>query len=234
MFSYLGITNLNASIVDYNSQHAVIPDYFRKLFLETKQIFPGFAFNIGAGENIYNLSYYGLFSPIIMFSYLFPKLSMINYIQIAMLIITITSVVLMYYFLRSKFNNKYTFLGTLLFLLSAPLIYHTHRHIMFINYMPFLLMGLIGIDKNKKTMIALSVFLMIMTSYYYSVCGIIALSIYYIYKYYEDNKIVKSKVFIRDLLKYIYLVIVGILLSCVLILPTMYVILNISYISSTI
>lgn len=226
IFSYLGITNLNASIVDYNSQHAVIPDYFRKLFLETKQIFPSFAFNIGAGENIYNLSYYGLFSPIIMFSYLFPKLSMINYIQIAMLIITITSVVLMYYFLRSKFNNKYTFLGTLLFLLSAPLIYHTHRHIMFINYMPFLLMGLIGIDKNKKTMIALSVFLMIMTSYYYSVCGIIALSIYYIYKYYEDNKIVKSKVFIRDLLKYIYLVIVGILLSGVLILPTMYVILN--------
>lgn len=226
MFSYLGITNLNASIVDYNSQHAVIPDYFRKLFLETKQIFPSFAFNIGAGENIYNLSYYGLFSPIIMFSYLFPKLSMINYIQIAMLIITITSVVLMYYFLRSKFNNKYTFLGTLLFLLSAPLVYHTHRHIMFINYMPFLLIGLIGIDKNKKTIITLSVFLMIMTSYYYSVCGIIALSIYYIYKYYEDNKIVKSKVFIRDLLKYIYLIIVGILLSGVLILPTMYVILN--------
>ena len=92
--------------------------------------------------------------------------------------------------------------------------------------MPFLLMGLIGVDKNKKTMITLSVFLMIMTSYYYSVCGIIALSIYYIYKYFEDNKIVKSKVFIRDLLKYIYLVIVGILLSGVLLLPTMYVILN--------
>lgn len=226
MFSYLGFTNLNASIVDYNSQHTIIPDYFRKLFLETKQIFPSFAFNIGAGENIYNLSYYGLLSPIIMFSYLFPKIRMIDYIQISMLIITIASVVLMYYFLRGKFNNKYTFLGTLLFLLSAPLIYHTHRHIMFINYMPFLLMGLIGIDKNKKTMIALSVFLMIVTSYYYSVCGIIALSIYYIYKYYEDNKIVKSKVFIRDLLKYIYLVIVGILLSSVLILPTMYVILN--------
>lgn len=226
MFSYLGITNLNASTIDYNSQHAVIPDYFRKLFLETKQVFPSFAFNIGAGENIYNLSYYGLFSPIIMFSYLFPKITMINYIQISMIIITIASVVLMYYFLRSKFNNKYTFLGTLLFLLSAPLIYHTHRHIMFINYMPFLLIGLIGIDKNKKTMITLSVFLMIMTSYYYSVCGIIVLSIYYIYKYYEDNKIVKSKVFIKDLLKYIYLVIVGISLSGVLILPTMYVILN--------
>lgn len=226
MFSYLGITNLNASIVDYNSQHAIIPDYFRKLFLETKQAFPSFAFNIGAGENIYNLSYYGLFSPIIMFSYLFPEITMINYIQISMIIITIASVVLMYYFLRSKFNDKYTFLGTLLFLLSAPVIYHTHRHIMFINYMPFLLMGLIGIDKNKKTTITLSVFLMIMTSYYYSVCGIIALSIYYIYKYYEDNKIVKSKVFIRELLKYIYLVIVGILLSGVLLLPTMYVILN--------
>ena len=174
MFSYLGITNLNASIVDYNSQHAIFPDYFRKLFLETKQAFPSFAFNIGAGENIYNLSYYGLFSPIIMFSYLFPEITMINYIQISMIIITIASVVLMYYFLRSKFNDKYTFLGTLLFLLSAPVIYHTHRHIMFINYMPFLLMGLIGVDKNKKTMITLSVFLMIMTSYYYSVCGIIS------------------------------------------------------------
>ena len=29
---------------------------------------------------------------------------------------------------------------------ATPLLFHSHRHIMFINYMPFLILGLMGID----------------------------------------------------------------------------------------
>ena len=43
-----------------------------QLFYDTKDLFPNFAANLGAGENIYNFSYYGLYSPIILFSYLLP------------------------------------------------------------------------------------------------------------------------------------------------------------------
>ena len=62
------------SELDWGGQHYAIPDYFRKLFYKTGDFFPSFAPNIGCGENIYNLSYYGLYSPIILFSYLLPFL----------------------------------------------------------------------------------------------------------------------------------------------------------------
>ena len=182
LFSMIGFNYVNGSTVDWDSQHVVIPDYFRKLFYDTKDLFPSFAFNLGSGENIYNLSYYGLLSPFILFSYLLPNVSMINYIQIVMVLVVIVSIILMYYWLRKRFNSKYSFLGTLLFLLAAPLIYHTHRHIMFIIYMPFLIMGLMGVDryfdKNKRTLLVISVFLIIMSSYYYSVGSILCLIVY--------------------------------------------------------
>ena len=120
LFSMIGFNYVNGSTVDWDSQHVVIPDYFRKLFYDTKDLFPSFAFNLGSGENIYNLSYYGLLSPFILFSYLLPNVSMINYIQIVMVLVVIVSIILMYYWLRKRFNSKYSFLGTLLFLLAAP------------------------------------------------------------------------------------------------------------------
>ena len=169
IFSIVGFNYVNGSTVDWDSQHVVIPEYFRNLFYDTKDIFPSFAFNLGAGENIYNLSYYGLLNPFILLSYLLPNIPMIKYIEISMICIVISSIICMYFWLRRRFDSKYSFIGTLLFLVSAPLIYHTHRHIMFVNYMPFLILGLYGVDryfeKNKKTLLILSIFLTIMKSY---------------------------------------------------------------------
>ena len=68
------------SPTDWGNQHIVLPDYFRKLFYDTHELFPSFAFNIGAGQNIYNFAYYGLYSPIILLSYLLPFVSMKSYL----------------------------------------------------------------------------------------------------------------------------------------------------------
>ena len=35
------------SKMDFSTQHYMIPDYFRKLFYSTKELFPSFAFNLG-------------------------------------------------------------------------------------------------------------------------------------------------------------------------------------------
>ena len=67
---YTCITKNNyifASKIDFSIQHYVIPEYFRNLFYQTKDIFPDFAPNLGSGQNIYYLSYYGLLNPIIIF-----------------------------------------------------------------------------------------------------------------------------------------------------------------------
>lgn len=230
LFSIVGFNYVNGSEIDWISQHSIFPEYFRTLFYDTKDLFPSFAFNIGAGVNIYNLSYYGLLSPIVLLSYLFPFIKMVNYIQMLMIIVVIISIIFMYYFLKCKFNSKYTFFGTLLFLLSGPLIFHTHRHIMFINYMPFLILSLIGVDKyfesNKKTLLIISVFLIIMSSYYYSVGSIICIFVYYVYRYIEENKKIRLSLFIKDSLKFIFLIIVAIMMSSVLMLPSFYAILN--------
>lgn len=230
LFSIIGINYVNGSEVDWESQHWVIPEYFRTLFYDTKDLFPSFAFNLGAGQNIYNLSYYGLLSPIVLLSYLFPFIHMSLFIQISMVLVVVSSIILMYYFLYDKFDRKYVFVGTLLFMLSAPLIYHTHRHIMFINYMPFLLLALIGVDNyfknNTKTLVVISVFLIIMSSYYYSITSIICIILYGIYKYIEINKKIKFSSFIKDGIKFIFPIIIGICLSGVLIFPTFYALLN--------
>ena len=66
--------------MDWISQHSVIPDYFRKQFYETGNLFPEFAMNLGGGQNIYNYSYYGLYSPLFLLSYALPFVKMSTYV----------------------------------------------------------------------------------------------------------------------------------------------------------
>ena len=220
-------SNMFGSNTDWINQHTIIPEYFRQTFYQTGKLIPNLALNYGGGQNIFNLSYYGLLSPLILPSYLLPFISMTTYLTGINILIVITSSLLFYTFLkRHNFSNSIALTTTLLFTLSAPLIFQMHRHIMFVNYMPFLIMSLIGVDnliqKNKKTLLIISIFLMIMTSYYYSVCGILVVGIYYIYAHLKHHQTFILKTFIKDLLKFISLIFLSIMMSAILLLPTMY------------
>ena len=171
-----------ASKVDFAMQHYLFPEYFRNLFYDTKDLFPDFAFHLGGGQNIYNLSYYGFLSPYILVSYLFPVIPMITYLMIVSFIIVVSSTFLFYKFLKSHhFKPSTCLVVSLLFLFASPIMYHAKRHIMFINYFPFLIGGLFGVDnfiKKKKTGLLITcTTLMIFTSFYYSVAGIVVLII---------------------------------------------------------
>ena len=104
LFAIIGIVILGlskgsylyGSTTDWITQHYPIPEYFRNLFYDTHNLFPNFAFHLGAGQNIYYLSYYGLFSPIILLSYLLPFISMQDYIIITTIISLLTSIYLFY------------------------------------------------------------------------------------------------------------------------------------------
>ena len=232
----VNFTNFFGSKKDWISQHVMFPDYLRKLFYDTGDIFPNFAFNLGGGQNIYNISYYGLFNPIILISYLLPFVSMITYIQFSMIICLIVSIILMYYFLRRRFDLKVrrrfdlkvSFVSTLLFLTAGCFIFHLHRHIMFVDYMPFLLMALIGVnkyfDKKKISLLVISIFLMILTSYYFSVVGLVCVLLYGIFRYIEDkrNDKITVKDFFKEGFKFIFVMLIPVLLSCFLLLPTAY------------
>lgn len=221
---------LYGSILDWNTQHSVIPEYFRSLFYKTLNIFPDFALNLGSGQNIYNYSYYGLFNPVIVLSYFLPFISMKGYIQISSILLVYSSVILFYYFLRkNKINENVSLLSSVVFLTASPLLFHSHRHIMFMNYMPFLILALIGVDKyfekDNSKLLCISTVLIILMSYYYSIPAIISIVIYGVYKYIKLNKKITVKSFFKDGFRFLIPIMIAILISCILLVPTFYAIL---------
>ena len=217
------------STTDWLTQHVTIPEYLRNLFYQTKQLLPNFAPHLGGGVNIYYLSYYGLFSPIVLLSYLFPSISMITYIQLASIAMTILSIILFYHFIRTKYDSNISFLATLVFIGASPITFHSHRHLMFVNYMPFLILALIGVeryfDKQKSGLLIISVFLLIMCSYFYSVGSLFCITLYAIYYYMKKNKLT-FKNFLRAGIKFCLPIITSILMAMIILLPTLYVILT--------
>lgn len=216
LFIILLITkdNIFGSTMDFLNQHIVFPEYLRNTFYETKKIIPSLAFNLGAGQNIYNIAYYGLLNPIILISYLFPFIEMAHYIIIVNIILLLLSNILIYKFMNNKVNEKISLTLTLLYALATPIIFHFHRHFMFVNYMPFLLLALIHIEKNKKTNLIIDIFLIITTSFYYSIPSIITILIYYIYINFDKFKI-------KEFTKILICILIGILMSSILLLPTL-------------
>ncbi len=226
------------STMDYANQHYMIPEYFRTLFYDTHNLFPSLALNLGMGQNIYNFSYYGLFNPLILISYLLPFIKMVTYIKLISILVIILDIIMLYYWVSTKTDSKkIRFISVFLFTMASPIILHSHRHIMFVNYMPFLILGLISIDNyfktNKKLLLILSILLIITTSYFFSIPALIALFIYAIFIYLKENKNINTKDFIKKHLKLALVFMIPILISGVLLLPTLKAILNSRFGSST-
>ena len=213
------------STVDWGGQHYVFPDYFRKLFYETGNLFPSFAPNIGCGENIYYFSYSGLFSPIIMLSYLFPFVEMSLYIQLVSILGIWISILLLYRFMEQRFRKETAFICGLLFLLSTPLVFHSHRHIMFVSYMPFLILAMESVDlmfeRKIKSPLIINTALIILSSYYFAPSSIISISIYATYSYLKRNSSVTAINFLKDAFKFVLCIIAAIMISAILIIPTL-------------
>lgn len=185
---FCGRYGVFASKVDWMSQHSVIPDYFRQQFYETGQLFPEFAANLGGGQNIYNFSYYGLYSPVILISYLLPFVKMGDYLMAASVLELAAAVMLFYRWLLTRnISLEIRFITALFFLLAGPMIFQSYSQVMFVNYMPFLCLALSGVDryfeKGKAGLYIISVFLMILTSFYFSIGGMLVLVLYGLHRY---------------------------------------------------
>jgi len=220
------------SNVDWFSQHVAIPDYLRTLFYDDGRLLPLFLPHLGLGQNSFYFAYHGLLSPIILISYLLPFVAMSTYIQIATVISMMISTVLCYKWIKNNFNKKHqihiAFACSIVFVLAGPLLYHAHRHIMFMVYMPFLMWSLIAVDDyfkhQKRVPLIISTFLLIMTSYYFSVGGILVVGLYALYKTLQTKKL--RLVSFKPLAKVIFFVGVGVLLAGFFLLPTIYTIFN--------
>ncbi len=185
---FVGRHGMFASTVDWISQHSVIPDYFRRQFYQTKELFPEFAAGIGGGQNIYHFAYYGLYHPMILFSYFLPFVKMSDYMIAISFLGVLASVLLLFYWLKShRFSMEINIFVSMLFVLAGPVVFHSCRQVMFVNYMPFLCLSLIGVDRywksGKRGIYTAGIFLMILTSFYFSIGGILAVFLYGMSRY---------------------------------------------------
>lgn len=234
IFSMTGTTNLFGSMTDWVSQHSVLPEYYRQTFYETGELLPEFAFQLGGGQNAYYFGYYGFLNPIILVSYLLPGVSMVTYLQFASVTMLIASVWMFFLWLRhiriafgdaASFGDGAIYTATALFALASPLLFHSHRQIMFVDYMPFLLLALIAVDRffarRRGALLSIAVALLFFTSYFYAVPGVLVITLYGLYRYFSTAENVTFKSFAAKGGGFALCMVTGVFIAAILTIPSL-------------
>ncbi len=210
---------------DWKNQHFAIPEYFRMRFYETHDPFPDFAIQIGCGQNIYNYSYYGIANPLYLPAYILPFIKMSTYIQFISLITVLVSAVMGYFFFKGHFRPKIALILAVMFLCSGGLFYHSHHHIMFMNYFPFLMGMLLGCRCRKTPLNILIMgamsYCIMCTSFYFSVGCFAAAVIYMIYLELEPETHFSIVKFIKRNFTKVIGAVLGCLCSAFMWMPTL-------------
>ena len=134
------------SETDWYSQHMTIADYMRKNFYATGQLFPDFT-GLGGGTNFFSLSYYGFMRPDVLISYFFPNIPIAYFIQGYAILEILAGGGLLYYWLHKKGFSDFTSFVCGFFYLTANCFFQAHRQIMFVNYLPFLILAFLCLDQ---------------------------------------------------------------------------------------
>lgn len=220
-----GTGNLFGSRVDWLSQHTVFPDTFRQIFYESGTLVPEFLFDIGGGQNIFHFAYYGLLSPLILPSYVLPFIDMTTYIICMSVASYLVSGCLVYEFLQKQFRKESALWAGILFLTLPPMTFHFHRHVMFVWYMPFFILALMGIDryfeKKKSGLFVISVCCMILTNYMFSVGCLVFLFAYAVFQILKKEHFL-WKEFGKIIFESIILFLIPVFMTAFLLLPTAY------------
>ncbi len=156
------------STTDWYSQHVTLAETIRKVCIQEKTLAPSWI-SLGGGSNGFQFAYYGYYRPDIILGCLLPQVPMTVLIPVYALSSYLASVLLMQLWLRIKGMTPYVaFFGSMLFLL-AGCFFQTHRQIMFVNYMPFLLLALISLKKRRFALMSICLTLVYLHSFYYAI-----------------------------------------------------------------
>lgn len=202
---------------DWINQHVILADFIRQDFFNTGNIFPDYTLLLGGGINYSDISYYGIMRPEIIISFLFPFIPTYQWIVGSSILIYILTALVCYKWLKYKLNDSKSALFSSLFLVfSSGLLIHTFYHLMFANYLIYVITLLYSIDKyndnnNYKYVIIISTLLLICSSYYFAVGSLIICGMYVLVTNYKDVKLAISKI--------VYMF-SGVLLSSFFLIPT--------------
>lgn len=219
------------SQIDWISQHTVLAEYFRQRFYSTHEFFPQFASELGGGQNIYNFAYYGLYSPVVLLSYAFPFLSMEVWFQIMGILTHTADGVLCFFWLNRHLKKPYSICGAMVLMCSSAVVYHTYAQVMFVDYLPFLLLMLIGVDTCRKTkgkvLLIIGAMGTVLTSFYFAPAAFTAVGIYVLCGTKIEStgkgtdRLKSVLLFLKDCLWQLFPVFYGIVLSAFYLCPVL-------------
>lgn len=214
---------------DWFSQHVAIAESLRQTMLSGHELLPQWI-GLGGGSNSYDFAYYGLLRPDILISCLMPDVEMKYVIAGYAAFSVICSGWFCYGWLQKRGKTRWiSFAGAVLFV-SATCFYHAHHQIMFVNYMPFLVLALIGVDKaverRKISLLAVSVVLIILHSFYYAPACICVIGIYALHRLMETGRLAGKNQWLTGLSRIIFAVALAIGMAMVILLPVAFDILS--------
>ena len=207
------------SNTDWLSQHVTLAETIRNTCLEQHTLLPSWI-NLGGGSNGYQFAYYGFLRADILIGCVFPQIPMVNIVIGYMLAVYLGSVLVMYVWLRTEQTSPLiSWLGSILFM-TAGCLFHMHRQIMFVNYLPFLLSAFLCIRKKYFKWLPLCLLLICLSSFYFSISAFAAVGWYW---YRTEGKAFWKGSFVK---RYIPSVFLAAAMAAALLLPTALVLLE--------
>ena len=207
------------SNTDWLSQHVTLAETIRNACLEQHTLLPSWI-GLGGGSNGYQFAYYGFLRPDILIGCLLPQIPMVDIIIGYMTAVYLCSVLLVYIWLRSeRISPLLAWLGSVLFM-TAGCLFHMHRQIMFVNYLPFLLLAFLCIRKQRYKWLPLCLLLICLSSFYFSISAFAAVGWYW---YRTEGKRFWRGSFLK---RYIPSTVLAAAMAAALLLPTALVLLE--------
>lgn len=207
------------SHTDWLSQHATLAETIRGACLEQHTLLPSWL-GLGGGSNGYQFAYYGFLRPDILIGCLLPQVPMIQILTYYMLAVYLVSVLLCYAWLRSeKMPPVLAFTGSVLFM-TAGCLFHMHRQVMFVNYLPFLFLAFLCVRKKRIRWLPLCMCLICLNSFYFAISAFAAVGWYW---YRQEGRDFWKYSFLK---KYVPCALTAAGMSAALLIPTALVLLE--------
>lgn len=208
---------------DWLSQHLPIAESLRQTMLESGRLLPLYI-DLGGGSSAYDFAYYGLLRPDVLLGCLLPGVGMEYILGGYAVFGLLLGGNLVYVWLRGNCGQnvagrRAAFAGSVLYL-AAGCFFHAHFQLMFVNYLPFLVLSLIGVDRfienRRGILLCVGLTLVYFHSFYYAPSCLCVACIYYLYRTREADTTRDWKMHGRFLLW----ILLSIGLAAVLLLPT--------------
>ncbi len=165
------------SNTDWLSQHVTLAETIRTACLEQHTLLPDWI-GLGGGSNGYQFAYYGFLRPDLLIGCLLPQIPMVQILIGYMLSVYLCSVLLCYAWLRSEtFSPAAAWFGSILFM-TAGCLFHMHRQIMFVNYLPFLLLAFLCVKSRRWKWLPLCMVMICLSSFYFAPAAFAAIAWY--------------------------------------------------------